>query len=132
MGWYEFVTKQLLHDHLISPDDLAFVKVTDSVDEAIREFCGFYRNFHSIRYVGRRLVVRMQQVPSVELIDDLNHEFADIVRAGTIAPAPAANVEIRDDDHVDLPRLSFEFDPRGHGRLRQLIDRLNAFEPQSF
>jgi len=42
-----------------------------------------------------------------------------IVRA---EPTPA---EIEDDDALDCERLTFLFDRRHFGRLRQMIDRLN-------
>jgi len=124
-GWYEFVTKQLLTDGLISAEDLNLVMLTDSVKEAVEELCTFYRNYHSIRFVGRRLVVRLQRAPSPELLDTINADFADIVRAGTyqmIKPTPS---EMRDDDFIDLHRIAFEFDRRNFARLRQLINTLN-------
>ncbi len=34
--------------------------------------------------------------------------------------------ERADDDHLELPRLAFRFDKFHYGRLRQLIDALNA------
>ena len=33
--------------------------------------------------------------------------------------------EVADDDHVDLPRIAFNFNRHDYGRLRQLIDVLN-------
>jgi hypothetical protein len=55
----------------------------------------------------------------------LNDEFADIL-LGPIVPVGASPQEIRDDDVVDLPRLSVPFDRVHFGRLRALVDRLNA------
>ena len=63
-GWYDFVTKQLLTDGLISAEDLHLVKLTDSVDEAVEEMCTFFRNYHSIRFVGRRLIIRLAHAPT--------------------------------------------------------------------
>jgi len=131
-GWSEFVSQQLRHDGLISPDDMAFVKLTDSVDEAVEEICGFYRNYHSMRYVGPRAIVRLQHLPSDDLVAELTREFEDIIVAGEIERVEATESEVRDGDHVELPRLAFQFDRRHFARLRQLIERLNqaASEPR--
>jgi len=125
-GWYDFVTQQLLTDGLISAADLCFVKLTDSVEEAVDEICGFFRNYHSIRFVGRRLVVRVHHAPSPELLESLNSDFADIVVSGGFEAIEATGSEIADDDNTDLHRIAFEFDRRHFDRLRQLIDALNA------
>ena len=124
-GWYEFVTKQLLTDGLISAEDMNFVKLTDSADEAADEICKFYSNYHSLRYVGRRLVMRLQNQPSDELMEQINTDFSDIVVAGAIERIDATPSEVKDDDVIDLSRVAFEFDRRHFARLRQLIDAFN-------
>ena len=124
-GWHTFVKEQLEGDGLISPDDLNLVMLTDSVDDAVEEICGFYRNYHSMRFVGRRLILRLHHSPSPELIAEINDEFSDIVAAGSFEAIETTKVERRDDEYVDLPRLAFEFNRRGYARLRQLINHLN-------
>jgi len=124
-GWYEFVTSQLLTDGLISAEDMNLVKLTDDVDVAVDEICSFFSNYDSIRFVGRRLIVRVQHEPTAELLETLNADFADIVVNGgyeSIEPTPS---EISDDDRLDLHRIAFEFDRRHFARLRQLIDVVN-------
>ncbi len=128
-GWYEFVTKQLLTDGLISAEDLNLVKLTDSVDEAVEEMCTFFRNYHSIRFVGRRLVIRLNHAPTPELLESLNADFADIVVGGGYESIEPTSSEVRDGDNLDLHRVSFEFNRRHFARLRQLIDALNAAVP---
>src|SRR5438445_3240076 len=49
--WQVFVKEVLLERQMISPNDLALYKVTDSVEEAVAEVTGFYRVYHSMRYV---------------------------------------------------------------------------------
>lgn len=125
-GWRTFVQDQLMRDGLISPDDLAFVYVTDSVQAAVDELCGFYTTYHSMRFVGRRLVLRLQRSLSDDELAVLNDDFGDIVATGSIAPVEASAAEVRDRDHVDLPRIAFEFNRRDYARLRQLIDAING------
>jgi hypothetical protein len=99
--------------------------VTDDVGEAVTEILGFYRNYHSSRYVGDRLVIRLAYAPSDEQLALLNDEFADLLAKGAIEatlPLPPEGEEMS-----QLPRIALSFDRHSVGRLRQLIDRLNGF-----
>jgi len=58
----------------------------------------------------------------------LNSRFGDIVVSGTIRPTKPLAPERSSDDHLDLPRLAFRFDRFHYGRLRQLINAVNALE----
>jgi uncharacterized protein (TIGR00730 family) len=125
-SWSDFVRRELLDRGLISPDDMTFVKITDDADEALSEILRFYSNYDSMRYVEGDLVLRVQQLPSSERLDELNEQFSDIVVRGRIEPAEASKREIADNDVPDLPRLRFRFDRFNYARLRMLIDAVNA------
>jgi hypothetical protein len=119
------VEEELMARRLISPDDLDLVHITDDVDDAVSEIEGFYSNYHSIRFVDRALVIRMRELPSDDLLERLNEDFADIVTGGRIEPTQASSAEIADHDHVDLARIRFRFDRTHWARLRLMIDALN-------
>jgi len=127
-GMRDFVEDEVLDNRMISPPDIRLYKITDSIDEALAEIDDFYRNYHSIRFVGDRLVVRLRATPTDEELAALNEEFADIVAEGAIERTEALAAEVRGDDHVDLPRLVLRFDKRSWGRFRMLIDRLNTLD----
>jgi uncharacterized protein (TIGR00730 family) len=125
-AWLDYVKDQLLANELISPEDLSLFRVTDDVDEAVEEVLGFYSVYHSMRYVRKKLVLRLHKEPDDALVERLNDEFADIIVAGRIAKAAVHKYEA-DDEHLRaLPRLSFEFDRKSMGRLREMIDLINA------
>lgn len=129
--WHQFIQKRLLKDRMISEEDLALYTITDSVDDAVEEITHFYRNFHSQRFVKRNLVLRLQEKPSEEFLDSLNTEFSDILASGKIElsealPEEADEPEAKSIAH--LPRLVMHFNRRNLGRLRMLIDALNAGE----
>ena len=67
--WQRFVEKQLLGRGMISPEDLSLYKLTDTVEEAVAEILGFYRVYHSMRYVREQLVLRLMQAPSEALLE---------------------------------------------------------------
>ena len=124
-SWDRFVRDELMTRGVISTDDEHLYFITDDVDAATTEIRGFYRNYHSIRYVGPTLVIRLQRAPSPGQLERLNAEFADISVDGLIevtAPLPA---EVSTNDHLELARVCLPFDKQSHGRLRQLIDALN-------
>ena len=100
--------------------------LTDSVDAAVDEICTFYTTYHSQRYVGQRLVLRLNHQISDGLLGSLNAEFGDIVDKGGIERVAASDAEIEDHDVVDLPRLGLYFDRASYSRLRHLIDRING------
>lgn len=127
--WLEYVETHLSERGLISADDLNLLHVTDSVDDAIAEIEGFYRNYHSSRFVGGHLVLRVHEAPSDEQLERLNDEFAGILESGRIERTEALPEEEGEISH--LPRLRMHFDRRKVGRLRRLIDRINGFADEA-
>ena len=103
---------------------MSLFHVTDDVEDAVAEILGFYRNYHSSRYVGDRLVIRLNEAPTEEQLAILNDEFAGIVTKGAIEITEPLKQET---EALELPRILLRFDRRSVGRLRQLIDRLNSF-----
>ncbi|MHB8681089.1 MAG: LOG family protein [Acidimicrobiales bacterium] len=126
-GWQEFLDGEVAARGLVSADDHALYRITANVEEASRELLGYYRNYHSCRWVGDLLVVRLHQAPTRPQIGELNRRFADIMAGGAIRPTKPLSPERSSDDHLDLPRIAFRFDRMHYGRLRQLIDVLNSF-----
>jgi uncharacterized protein (TIGR00730 family) len=123
-AWERFVSEVAARG-LISPEDRSLWRITDDSAAATAEILGFYRNYHSLRFVGDRLVVRMRQAPSQAELVELNRQFADICGGGMEVRGPLPP-EVADNDNIELPRLVLCFARVRHGRLRQLIDALNA------
>ena len=104
-------------------------KVTDKIDEAIAEIRGFYRVYHSSRYVGDRFVIRLNAPLSVALLAELNAEFTDILTEGVFEVGGALPEEEGEPEIANLPRLVFRFNRMSSGRLRAMIDRINVEGP---
>ncbi len=124
--WQAFVVEDLLARGYISPADLHLYTITDSVDAAAEECRTFYRVYHSMRYVKGELVLRLQLKPTDHLLSAINTEFADIITGGQFEVCGALPAEANEPSLAVLPRLKFRFNKHAHGRLRQLINRLNA------
>ena len=125
-AWERFIREEVVARGLVSAADLLLLRVTDDVNTAVGEILGFFRNYHSIRYVGSRLIVRLRAAPTRAELAGLNDGFADICTRGRIESAPPLPAEVADQDHLELPRIGLHFDRASHGRLRALIDALNA------
>ena len=124
--WRAIVEERLAARGLISLDDLHLVHMTNDVEDAVREVVGFYRNYQSQRYVDGRLVLRLRRAPGADQLPGLSEEFADLLESGSFEVAPPLPPEVADEDALDLERLAFHFNRRSYGRLRDLVDRLNA------
>jgi uncharacterized protein (TIGR00730 family) len=129
-AWQNFIEKELLDRGYISPPDRFLYKVTDSVEDAIREVTGFYRVYHSMRYVRGHLVLRLQWRLSDELMEEIQTAFADILVGGKFEQTAALPEESNEPTLLELPRLKFRFDRHAMGRLRQLVDAINK-EPEA-
>ena len=124
-AWEHFIATDVVGRGLAGRDDLVLCRITDDVGTAVAEVLGFYRNYHSIRWVGDTMVMRLRSVPTPAEVDELNRDFADICVRGAIELSDPRGPEVADDDHVDLPRLALDFDRASFGRLRAMIDALN-------
>jgi uncharacterized protein (TIGR00730 family) len=123
--WQQYVEDVLLERGMISPTDLALYRIAETPEEAVEEVLRFYRVYHSMRYVGGDLVLRIQRPLTEAVLECLRREFADIIEAGTIEQTSALPAEANETHLAALPRLRFRFDRRNLGRLRMLIDAIN-------
>ena len=123
--WTRFIEDALLAKGYISPSDTSLFRVTDSVEEAIRQVTGFYRVYHSMRYVRRELVLRLKSRLSDRLLEQITWGFEDILVGGRFEQVEALPEESNEPELLSLPRLKFRFDRHAAGRLRQLIDLIN-------
>jgi uncharacterized protein (TIGR00730 family) len=124
-GWDRFVHEEVASRHLIEPVDTCLYRIVEKVEDAAAEILGFYRNYHSIRWVGETLVIRLLNKPTAEEVEHLSDSFSDIVESPIRLLDRPLPVERRNEDFPDLPRIALRFDKVSYARLRQLIDELN-------
>jgi len=124
-AWENFIATEVVGRSLAGADDLLLVRITDDANTAVGEIFGFYRNYHSIRWVADRLVMRLRTAPDASELATLNRDFSDICVRGEIKVSAPLPPEDADHDHLELARLVLEFDRTRYGRLRALIDALN-------
>jgi uncharacterized protein (TIGR00730 family) len=121
-----YVSEHLMADKLISPEDFHLFKLTSNLEEARNSITRFYSNFHSYRFVGPYLVVRLQRRLSDEKVEQLKKEFLSILlQPAEIFQREAFPQEANEPDLMALPRLCLNFNRIHFGFLRLFIDRLN-------
>lgn len=127
-SWEDGIVHPLARRRLISPEDRGLYTIHTDPVAAVREVLTFYKRFHSMRFVGKELVLRLHEGVGPEELASLESEFRDdLCVDGTFRAAAAFDDE---DEHRDLPRVAFRFNRRAWSRLRDLVDRLNGAEPR--
>ena len=124
--WMKFLTEYLRKLDLISDEDFSFFKIAPDIDAAVQEILQFYRLYHSTRWVGEQLVIRIGQRLSADAVGELNKNFSDLLRHGQIIQGSALPQEKNEPQIWDLPRLILTPHRNNFGRIRQLIDAINA------
>jgi hypothetical protein len=124
--WSAFVVRQLLQRKLINEEDMDLFVIVDSAEAAVNHIRRFYRRYHSIRFVGRQLAIRLKQAISSEQLEQIRERFSDLLSDGTFELRGLLDEELDEPVLCGLPRLVFNFNRRSAGRLRQLIAHLNG------
>lgn len=129
--WLQFVREHLFRLGMISESDFSLFKVFDDIDAAVEEVLGFYRNFHSYRYVGEKFVIRLNERLSKSALAALNADYQDVIKSGEMVISKPLKAERNEPELAELPRLVFTAHQRNYGRIRELIDAINQSETES-
>ncbi len=122
----EFMVKQLVKRRMIDAEDLDLLYFTHDAKTAVREVVQFYRNYHSLRYIRDRLVIRMRNTLSEKVLKNLNSSFKDVLKKGKFEQLRVPFPEEENEPGIQsFPRLVFYFDRRHFARLRHLINAIN-------
>lgn len=123
-NWEDYLKNNQLACGWISPDDLNLFYRAQSPEDAYNHIIRFYSCYHSSRYVKDLLVLRLNETLTEEQVEQLNDEFSDLIVSGKMELKDALPQE---SDHLNLPRLVFHHNRNHFGRVRLLIDQINAF-----
>jgi len=126
--WGPFVNswmRRLVDDRLIGPNDHHFLYHTDSAESAVRHITSFYSNYHSFRYVGEWVLLRINSPLCEADLGRLNAEFSDVLAEGEIEQVFSWP---KSDDRglLHLPRLRMKLDRNRMNVLPEIIRRTNA------
>ncbi|MEC8678385.1 MAG: LOG family protein [Candidatus Margulisiibacteriota bacterium] len=125
--WVSFFTEIMLRDKYISPDDMDLFTICESKDDAVKIITSFYKNYHSLRYVGDYAVLRLNKEITADNIKKLNDHFSDIVVEGDIQQTEPFPDEVATRDQLKKFRIAFKFNKINFGRLVSMVHMINSF-----
>jgi uncharacterized protein (TIGR00730 family) len=124
-AWDQFIRLQLLTRQLVCKEDLSFYRIVKSPEEARNWIRFYYSTYHSMRQVGRELVVRLEkELPDI-YVKGLNENFADLLDSGEIRKTLPLAGEADEPELLSRPRISFNFNHKSCGRLNELVLAIN-------
>ncbi len=123
-----FIRRQLGDNGYILPTDLNLLHLVYSAEEAVEEIARFYGNFHSSRWLKDRFVIRLNHPLSDVALAQLTREFAGLCKEGGFTQQSSCEQERDEPELRHLTRLAFAFNGRDYGRLRALLNAVNAPE----
>lgn len=122
--WYRYFKEQLFANGWVGTEDEHFFYIAKSIEDATAHIEKFYLRYHSMRFVGDDLVIRIKSSLNSNQIDILNKRFFKLIKSGEIWQGEAFPEE---DEFQTFPRLIFHFNRKDFGLLRLLIDQINEF-----
>lgn len=124
-NWTRFIQHELLESGLIGQEDMSLLFRTQSPEEAIAHINRFYSRFHSYRFIGEKIAIRLTEPLGEEILRRFEREFAALVKEGGMSMCRALPEESEEPLIADLPRLVFTIRRGNYGLLRRLIDAIN-------
>lgn len=125
--WLRFFKKELLSQGYISATDFSLFERVESVDDAVTRIKHFYRRYHSLRYAGEKLAIRLTSPIDPPKVNEIKSIFSDLlIPGGDLLLSGPLPIEADEPEIAHLPRLIVDFNRKDFGRLRNLIDAINA------
>ncbi|HLP40495.1 MAG TPA: LOG family protein [Fibrobacteria bacterium] len=126
--WKDFLSwleQHFVANGWIDEKDLFLFKIFDNPEAAADHVEQFYRLYHSTRFVGDHLVIRIRRPLTGPELAEINTLFQGICVEGAITqdgPLPGEG-----DEWPEMTRLVLRFNRKNFSILRMLIDQVNAF-----
>ena len=117
----------LLSHSVISREDTGLYRITTSVDDAAAYIGRFYSNYHSLRHVDNRLVLRTERAIPDDEVARLRGGFAHLLGKGSLERSGPSEAEVRDNDCLDKQRIVLDYTGHGYAPLLPLIDAINEW-----
>ena len=125
--WTKFLEfcKVLEQANTISHQDLYLFRICQNAEDAADYINNFYKRYHSIRYVGDRLVIRLKTPLPEELYKSICEEYEEFIGEWGLVYTDALPEESDEKDIIALPRLVMKENRKDPVGLYRLIRSLN-------
>jgi len=121
----KFMKDVMLKKGFISKSDQALYEVFHDSGKALDYVSHFYRNYHSMRFVGDRISIRLKKSLTAPQLKKANQMFPTLTHLGKMVMSDSLEEESNEPELSSFPRLVFPFDRKDFGSLRSLIDFIN-------
>lgn len=122
----QFMEEVLMKQGFISPDDDNLYFIANTPKAALDHIEQFYFNYHSMRFVREKLVIRLKKPLTAPVLAKLNAHYSPLLAGGSpMTQSGALPEELNEPELKDLTRLVFTFDRHDYGVLRSLVDFIN-------
>ena len=121
-----FVNDALIKHAFISKEDLSLYTFCTSAKEAMDHIDNFYSNYHSMRFVKDKLVLRLKKNLNEDHLNQINQRFKYLLTKDKFILSPPLAEEENEPELSHLYRLIFYFNRKNFGGLRELINDINA------
>lgn len=123
--WLRFVKQGLLDENTISPEDMYLFRRFHTTVEAVDYINNFYRRYHSLRYYGDKVIIRLNTPVPDALLEDLREEYEEFLGEFGIQKSETLAIEEDEPDIAHLPRLIIQANRKKPVDLYCLIRSLN-------
>jgi hypothetical protein len=121
------VRETVLSQGYIGEADLRLFQRVETVDQAVESIDRFYRRYHSLRYVGNDLVIRLNSAVEPQRLEELKAEFSDILASqGEMCCSDPLPAEMDEPEISHLSRMVVKFNRKDFARLKEFIDAINS------
>lgn len=124
-NFVEFCKNSLLAQKMISSEDMYLFRRFSDVTEAADYINNFYRRYHSLRYIGDKVVIRLNSPLPTSLLETLREEYAEFIGTFGMQQSDALPEEQDEPDLMHLPRLILKANRQRPVDLYNLIRSLN-------
>lgn len=121
----KFMDEVLLKKGFVSESDHFLYKICHTPKEALDHIELFYRNYHSMRFVGDRLVIRIKKKLPAAILAKAQRKFDALASNKPIVQMGPLEEEGNEPELEHLTRLVLYFNRFDYGTLRAFVDFIN-------
>ena len=122
----ELLDNALVKLGFVSKTDRNLFRVFNSPSEALDHITLFYKNYHSMRLVDGKLVLRLKRSVPKSTLQKIQKEYSLLSGGEPMVLGGPLLEEENEPELKDFVRLIFPFRTHDYGVLRSLVDTLNA------
>ena len=120
--WEVYIRKQLLERGMISEGDPDLWYRAPNIKMAVEYITSFYKVYHSMRYIGKWCILRLEKTLTPDDLEDINNNFGHLLESGKFEGADPCKEERA---YLEKPRIRFHSVRKNFSARYKLIEKIN-------